>query len=67
MWHWSTIKIGLPLIIFTSNVSLAVHDDEHIERFKRRNTEYPINNECYSTGGIYDFFVKVVLKDFRCL
>ena len=45
-------KIGLPLIIFC-NVSLAVHDDEHIERFK----------ECYSTGGIYDFFVKVVLKD----
>ena len=26
-------KIGLPLIIFC-NVSLAVHDDEHIERFK---------------------------------
>ena len=45
-------KIGLPLIIFC-NVSLAVHDDEHIEQIM----------ECYSTGGIYDFFVKVVLKD----
>ena len=45
-------KIGLPLIIFC-NVSLAVHDDEHIDEIM----------ECYSTGGIYDFFVKVVLKD----
>ena len=45
-------KIGLPLIIFC-NVSLAVHDDENIDEIM----------ECYSTGGIYDFFVKVVLKD----
>ena len=50
-------KIGLPLIIFC-NVSLAVHDDEHIERFKEE-----IRNIDEIMGGIYDFFVKVVLKD----
>ncbi len=54
--------IGLPLIIFC-NVSLAVHDDEHIERFKEEIRNIDEIMECYSTGGIYDFFVKVVLKD----
>ena len=63
MWHWLTMKkIGLPLIIFC-NVSLAVHDDEHIERFKEEIRNIDEIMECYSTGGIYDFFVKVVLKD----
>ena len=55
-------KIGLPLIIFFI-VSLAVHDVEHIERFKEEIRNIDEIMECYSTGGIYDFFVKVVLKD----
>lgn len=55
-------KVGLPLVVFC-NVSLAVHDDEHIERFK--NEIMAINEimECYSTGGVFDFLLKVVLKD----
>lgn len=55
-------KVGLPLVVFC-NVSLAVHDDEHIERFK--NDIMAINEimECYSTGGVFDFLLKVVLKD----
>lgn len=55
-------KVGLPLIVFC-NVSLAVHDDEHIQRFKKEITDIDEIMECYSTGGIYDFFLKVVLKD----
>lgn len=55
-------KVGLPLIIFC-NVSLAVHDDEHIQRFKNEITNIDEIMECYSTGGIYDFFLKIVLKD----
>ncbi|WP_100075112.1 Lrp/AsnC family transcriptional regulator [Chryseobacterium camelliae] len=55
-------KVGLPLIAFC-NVSLAVHDDEHIRRFQEeiRNIEEIV--ECYSIGGMYDFLIKVVLKD----
>ena len=41
-------KIGLPLIIFC-NVSLAVHDDEHIERFKEEIRNIDEIMECYST------------------
>lgn len=55
-------KVGLPLIVFC-NVSLAVHDDEHIRRFKEEIGQIDEIMECYSTGGIYDFFLKVVLKD----
>lgn len=55
-------KVDLPLIIFC-NVSLAVHDDEHIQRFKEEVKDIDEIMECYSTGGIYDFFLKIVLKD----
>lgn len=55
-------KVGLPLVVFC-NISLAVHDDEHIERFKKDIMEINEIMECYSTGGVFDFLIKVVLKD----
>lgn len=55
-------KVGLPLVVFC-NVSLAVHDDEHIARFKEEIVKVEEVMECYSTGGHYDFLLKVVLKD----
>lgn len=55
-------KVGLPLIVFC-NVSLAVHDDEHIQRFQNEVKSIDEITECYSTGGIYDFLLKVILKD----
>lgn len=54
--------VGLSLIVFC-NVSLAIHDDEHIQRFKHEISEIEEIMECYSTGGVYDFLLKVVLKD----
>lgn len=54
--------VGLPLVVFC-NVSLAVHDDEHIRRFKDDIAEIDEVMECYSTGGFYDFLLKVVLRD----
>ncbi len=55
-------KVGLPLVVFC-NVSLAVHDDEHIECFKKDIMGINEIMECYSTGGVFDFLIKVVLKD----
>ncbi|MFG4002243.1 Lrp/AsnC family transcriptional regulator [Flavobacterium aquidurense] len=55
-------KVGLPLIVFC-NISLAVHDNEHIKRFQEEIKEIEEIMECYSTGGMYDFLIKVVLKD----
>lgn len=55
-------KVGLPLVVFC-NVSVAVHDDEHIMRFCSEIAEIDEVMECYCTGGHYDFLLKVVLKD----
>ncbi len=55
-------KVGLPLTVYC-NVSLAVHNDEHICRFKEEIREIDEIVECYSIGGIYDFLLKVVVKD----
>ena len=55
-------KVGLPLVVFC-NVSLAVHDDEHIARFTSEISAIDEVMECYCTGGHYDFLLKVVLRD----
>ena len=55
-------KVGLPLVVFC-NVSLAVHDDEHICRFREDIANIDEVMECYSTGGVFDFLLKIVLKD----
>lgn len=55
-------KIGLPLVVFC-NVSLAVHNEEYIQRFKEEIQPIDEIMECYSIGGIHDFFLKVVVKD----
>lgn len=55
-------KVGLPLIVFC-NVSLAIHDDEHIQRFQKEIKDIDEIMECYSTGGVYDFLLKVVVRD----
>ena len=57
-------KVGLPLVVFC-NVSLNVHNDEHIQRFKDAMKGMDEIIECYSIGGMYDFFLKVVVKDFE--
>ncbi len=55
-------KVGLPLVVFC-NVTLAVHDDEHISRFKKDIADIEEVMECYSTGGVFDFLLKIILKD----
>lgn len=55
-------KVGLPLVVFC-NVSLAVHNEEYIQRFKEEIQPIDEIMECYSIGGIHDFFLKVVVKD----
>lgn len=55
-------KVGLPLVVFC-NVSLAVHDVDHIDRFKNDISGIDEIMECYSTGGFYDFLLKIVLPN----
>lgn len=55
-------KVGLPLIVYL-NISLAIHNDEHITRFEEEIQQIDEIVECYSIGGVYDFFLKVIVKD----
>ncbi|MCD7914487.1 MAG: Lrp/AsnC family transcriptional regulator [Tannerellaceae bacterium] len=55
-------KVGLPLVVFC-NVSLAVHNEEHIQQFLEDIKHIDEIMECYSIGGIHDFFLKVVVRD----
>lgn len=55
-------KVGLPLVVFC-NVSLVVHDDIHIRQFKEDIMNIEEIMDCYSTGGVFDFLIRVVLKD----
>ena len=55
-------KVGLSLVAFC-NVSLAVHDDEHINCFKEDIAGLEEVVECYCTGGVFDFLLKIVLRD----
>lgn len=55
-------NVGLSLVAFC-NVSLAVHDDEHINCFKEDIAGLEEVVECYCTGGVFDFLLKIVLRD----
>ena len=55
-------KIGLALFSL-GNVCLSVKEVESVEGGGGGVRNIDEIMECYSTGGIYDFFVKVVLKD----
>ncbi|MCD7933618.1 MAG: Lrp/AsnC family transcriptional regulator [Tannerellaceae bacterium] len=55
-------KLGLNLTVFC-NVSLAVHNDEHIQQFQEDIKHIEEIIECYSIGGIHDFLLKVVVED----
>ena len=57
-------KIGLPLVVYC-NVSLAIHDEEHIRQFRETIGTIDEIMECYTIGGIHDFFLKVVVKDLQ--
>ena len=48
-------KVGLPLVVFC-NVSLAVHNDEHIQRFKAEIQEIDEVMECIRSAASTIFF-----------
>lgn len=55
-------KIGMNLTVFC-NVSLAIHNDEHIRQFREDIKDIDEIIECYSIGGVYDFLLKLVVED----
>lgn len=57
-------KLGLRITAFAM-VSLSLHQDMAIERFRRSIQEVDEVLECYHVSGEYDFLLKIMVKDMR--
>ncbi len=57
-------RLGLKLTAWTQ-ISLALHQDLPIERFRKSILAIPEVLECFHVTGDYDFLLKIVVKDMR--
>ncbi|MEZ5040122.1 MAG: Lrp/AsnC family transcriptional regulator [Saprospiraceae bacterium] len=55
-------KIGLSMVVFCT-VSLKVHHAEFLERFEADVIHLPEVMECYHIAGMFDYLLKVVVRD----
>jgi DNA-binding Lrp family transcriptional regulator len=57
-------RLGRKLVAFV-HVSLALHESQPIERFRKSVHEIPQVTEVYNITGEYDFMLKVQARDMR--
>lgn len=57
-------RLGLRLTAF-AHISLALHQEQPIERFRKAVNEIPEVLECYNVSGEFDFMLKIVVRDVR--
>jgi len=62
MAHVDRILIGLDMIAFC-NVSLKEHNREYLDRFESEISVFPEVIECYHIAGLFDYLLKVAVKD----
>ena len=62
--HLDPDRLGLKIIAWVS-ITLALHQEQPIERFRRAIQEIPEILECYHVSGDADFMLKVIVKDMR--
>lgn len=57
-------KLGFGLTVF-AQISLALHQEEPIERFRKAIQDIPEVLECYHVSGEFDFLLKIVVEDMK--
>ena len=57
-------RLGFRITAYAA-ISLSLHQDMAIERFRRAISEVPEVLECYHVSGDYDFLCKIQVKDMR--
>jgi len=57
-------KLGLRITALAM-ISLSLHQEQPIERFRRSVNDIPEVLECYHVSGEFDFLLKIVVKDIR--
>ena len=57
-------RLGLKITAFAM-ITLALHQEQPIERFRRSVQDIEEILECYHISGEFDFLMKIVVKDIR--
>ena len=57
-------RLGLRITALAM-ISLSLHQEQPIERFRRSINEIPEVLECYHVSGEFDFLLKIVVRDIR--
>ncbi len=57
-------RLGLRITALAM-ISLALHQEQPIERFRKAVQDIPEVLECYHVSGEFDFLLKIVVKDIR--
>jgi len=57
-------RLGLRITALAM-ISLSLHQEQPIERFRKSVNEIPEVLECYHVSGEFDFLLKIVVKDIR--
>jgi Lrp/AsnC family leucine-responsive transcriptional regulator len=57
-------RLGLKITAWAM-ISLSLHQEQPIERFRRAIQDIPDVLECYHVSGEFDFLLKIVVKDMR--
>ena len=57
-------RLGLKITAWVQ-ISLALHQEQPIERFRKSVQEIPEILECYHVSGDFDFLLKVVVRDMK--
>lgn len=57
-------KLGLRITVLAM-ITLAMHQEQAIERFRRSIQDIPEVVECYHVSGQYDYVLKILVRDIR--
>src|SRR5579871_4085994 len=57
-------RLGLRIMAWVQ-ITLSLHQEQPIERFRRAIQDIPEIMECYHVSGDFDYLLKVLVKDMR--
>ena len=57
-------KLGMHVVVFTT-INLSAQGRDNLEEFEREVEILPEVMECYTMAGIWDYMLKIIVKDIR--
>ncbi len=57
-------KLGMHVVVFTT-INLSAQGRDNLQEFERQVEILPEVMECYTMAGIWDYMLKIIVKDIR--